>query len=240
MKVNRLFQQLLVQQLLEHDNQFLSAVGHLQLIRSVLSSMHIYWASMFILPFRVLSDIKHIIRGFLWCNGSIRKRRVKVAWDVVCLPKDEGGLGVRRLDLFNKDLMISHTWKLLSHKESLWVKWVHMYKLKEWNFLDIPIRGRISWGWRKVLQIRPLIREYIWYSIGDGAKASLWFYNWCTFGPLAKLIPPRDRYTAGLSALSTVSDVFHNGMWNWPIFCLINTRSFKLCLLRIRTSILIG
>ncbi|GKD29750.1 hypothetical protein Tco_1240528 [Tanacetum coccineum] len=93
-----------------------------------------------------------------------------------------------------------------------------MYKLKEQNFWDIPIRGRMSWGWRKVLQIRPLIREYIWYSIGDGAKASLWFDNWCTLGPLAELIPPRDRYTAGLSALSTVSDVFHNGMWNWPTF----------------------
>ncbi|GJY27406.1 reverse transcriptase domain-containing protein [Tanacetum coccineum] len=70
----------------------------------------------------------------------------------------------------------------------------------------------------RCLQNRPLIRAYIWYSIGDGAKASLWFDNWCTLGPLAELIPPRDRYTAGLSALSTVSDVFHNGMWNWPTF----------------------
>ncbi|GJV40598.1 zinc knuckle CX2CX4HX4C containing protein [Tanacetum coccineum] len=138
--------------------------------------------------------------------------------EVVCLSKEEGGLGVRRLDLFNKALMISHVWKLLSRKESLWVKWVHMYKLKERNFWDIPIRGRMSWGWRKVLQIRPLVREFIWYAIGDGAKASLWFDNWCNLGPLAEFIPPRDRYSAGLSALSTVSDVFYNGMWNWPIF----------------------
>ncbi|GKD29751.1 hypothetical protein Tco_1240529 [Tanacetum coccineum] len=73
-------------------NKFLSAAGRLQLIRSVLSSMHIYWASMFILPSRVLSDIENIIRGFLWCHGSMRKGRAKVAWDVVCLPKDEGVL----------------------------------------------------------------------------------------------------------------------------------------------------
>ncbi|GKA93887.1 hypothetical protein Tco_0815873 [Tanacetum coccineum] len=72
--------------------------------------MRIYWASVFILPSRVLLDIKQIMRGFLWCQGSMRKGKAKVAWDIVCLPKDEGGLGLRRLDLFNKALMVSHIW----------------------------------------------------------------------------------------------------------------------------------
>nr|GEY67091.1 hypothetical protein [Tanacetum cinerariifolium] len=127
-------------------------------------------------------DSNSSVRRFLW------KGRSKVAWEAVCLPKDEGGLGVRRLDTFNKALMVSHIWKLLSLKESLWVKWVHIYKLKGRNFRDILIRGRLSWGWRKVLQIRPLIREYIWYSIGDGDKASLWFDNWNTLGPIADYV----------------------------------------------------
>ncbi|GKC56750.1 hypothetical protein Tco_1084348 [Tanacetum coccineum] len=76
----------------------------------------------------------------------------------------------------------------------------------------------MSWGWRKVLQSRPLIRQYVWYSIGDGASASLWFDNWCVLSPLAEFIPSRDWYRAGLSSLSTVSDVIHNGVWNWPLF----------------------
>ncbi|GKB66961.1 hypothetical protein Tco_0928373 [Tanacetum coccineum] len=53
--------------------------------------------------------------------GSMKKGKSKVAWEVVCLPKDEGGLGIRRLDLFNKALMATHIWKLLTMKESLWV-----------------------------------------------------------------------------------------------------------------------
>ncbi|GJT01427.1 hypothetical protein Tco_0822596 [Tanacetum coccineum] len=192
-------------------NKFLSAAGRLQLIRSVLSSMHIYWASMFILPSRVLLDIEQIIRRFLWSHGSMKKGRAKVAWDVVCLPKDEGGLGVRRLDTFNKALMVSHMWNFLSSKESLWVKWVHVYKLKGRNFWELPIRGRLSWGWRKVLQLRPLIRDYIGFSISDGDKASLWFDNWSTLGPLADFISSRDRHVAGLNASSKVCDVFHDG-----------------------------
>ncbi|GJR80252.1 putative RNA-directed DNA polymerase [Tanacetum coccineum] len=97
-------------------NKSLSIAGRLQLIQSVISSMHVFWASVFILPSRVLLDIEQIMRGFLWCQGSIRKGKAKVAWEVVCLPKGEGGLGIRRLDLFNKALMAAH---VLNMKESL-------------------------------------------------------------------------------------------------------------------------
>ncbi|GJS26095.1 hypothetical protein Tco_0486715 [Tanacetum coccineum] len=111
-------------------NKSLSAAGRLQLVRSVLGSMHVYWASVFILPSRILLDIEQLMRGFLWCHGEMKKGRAKVAWEVVCLPKNEGGLGVRRLDLFNKALMVPHIWNLITRKESLWVKWIHQYKLR--------------------------------------------------------------------------------------------------------------
>ncbi|GJW86624.1 hypothetical protein Tco_0161964 [Tanacetum coccineum] len=195
-------------------NKSLSAAGRLQLIRSVLGSMHIYWASVFILPSRVLLDIEQIMRSFLW------KGRSKVAWEVVCLPKDEGGLGVRRLDFFNKALMVSHIWKLISNKESLWVKWIHEYKLKGRNFWDIPLRGKMSWGWRKILQLRPSIRDYMWYKLGNGSKASLWFDKWCVLSPLSNIISHRDMYRAGLSKSSKVRDVLYNGAWEWPIYLL--------------------
>ncbi|GJR68398.1 hypothetical protein Tco_0014463, partial [Tanacetum coccineum] len=88
-----------------------------------------------------------------WKNKSLslsemRKGRAKVAWEDVCLPKDEGGLGIRRLETFNKALISSHIWSLLSHRESLWVKWIHDYKLKGRTFWEMPNHGRRSWGWR--------------------------------------------------------------------------------------------
>nr|GFA04032.1 hypothetical protein [Tanacetum cinerariifolium] len=44
---------------------------------------------------------------FLLLGGcrDMRRGKAKVAWEVVCLPKKEGGLGLRRLDIFNKALM---------------------------------------------------------------------------------------------------------------------------------------
>nr|GEU96327.1 hypothetical protein [Tanacetum cinerariifolium] len=93
----------------------------------------------------IFKDCKELI------EKGVSKGKAKVSWEVVCLPKDKGGLGVRRLDHFNKALMISHIWKLLSLKESLWVRWIHAYKLKGRSFWDITYRGTMSWGWRKIL-----------------------------------------------------------------------------------------
>ena len=78
-------------------NKSLSFAGRLQLIQSVLSSMHIYWASVFILPSRIIHDLEQLMRGFLWGKGEGQKAKSKVAWEVVCLPKQEGGLGIRRV-----------------------------------------------------------------------------------------------------------------------------------------------
>ncbi|GJS80664.1 hypothetical protein Tco_0730545 [Tanacetum coccineum] len=73
-------------------NKYLSLVGRAQLIRSVLSSTHIYWASVFILPSGLMLELEQLIRGLLWCQGEMRKGKAKVAWEDVCFLKREGGL----------------------------------------------------------------------------------------------------------------------------------------------------
>nr|GEV86782.1 hypothetical protein [Tanacetum cinerariifolium] len=146
-------------------NKSLSEAGRLQLIQSVIGSMHVYWASVFILPSHILLNIEQLMRSFLWCQGPMVKGKAKVAWEVVCLPKNKGGLALRRLDCFNKAIMISHIWNLLSLKESLWVKWIHVYKLKGRSFWEVSFHGNMTWGWRKTLQLRPIIREFVWHRI---------------------------------------------------------------------------
>ncbi|GKA77617.1 hypothetical protein Tco_0784078 [Tanacetum coccineum] len=130
------------------------------------------------------------MRGFLWCQGSMRKGKAKMAWDIVCLPKDKGGLGLRRLDLFNKALMVSHIWKLLSRKETLWVQWIHSYKLKGRSFWDIPLRGfdlsakvrdvvvNGSWNWPLYLRDKyPFLCSMASPNLVEGSHDQLMWYN---------------------------------------------------------------
>ncbi|GJU44585.1 hypothetical protein Tco_1201851 [Tanacetum coccineum] len=68
----------------------------------------------------IISDIQQLICGFLWCNGEYRHGKAKVSWDDIYLPKREGGLGLRSLEVFNLALMTTHIWNIVSNKESLW------------------------------------------------------------------------------------------------------------------------
>ncbi|GKB41077.1 hypothetical protein Tco_0886019 [Tanacetum coccineum] len=101
------------------------------------------------------------------------RRKAKVAWEDICLPKWEGGLGLRNLDIFNIALLTTHIWNIVSNKESLWVRWIHTYKLKGRSLWDIPLQSNLSWGWLKLLQIRDLVRPFIWIKIGNGVNTSI-------------------------------------------------------------------
>ncbi|GJQ92981.1 hypothetical protein Tco_0004120 [Tanacetum coccineum] len=76
--------------------------------------------------------------------------------------------------------------------------------LKNRSFWDIPYRGNMTWGWRKILQLRPLIREFIWYCIGDGSQASMWFDRWCAASPIYNIVSSRDIFRAGFDLNSKV------------------------------------
>ncbi|GJY86276.1 hypothetical protein Tco_0500302 [Tanacetum coccineum] len=170
--------------------KFISFAGCLQLVQSVISSMHVYWSLVFILPSRILMDIEQLMRGFLYCPRDIQRGKAKVAWEDVCLPKSEGGLGIQSLEIFNVALITSHVWSILTSKESLWVKWIHTHKLCGYNFWDFPFRGSMTWGWRKLLQIRPTIHKFIWYKLGDSSV----------------------RYNLD----SKVADLIVHNNWTWP------------------------
>ncbi|GKB67736.1 putative RNA-directed DNA polymerase [Tanacetum coccineum] len=202
-------------------NKSLSFAGRLQLCKSVISSLHVYWASVLIIPKGIIYDIQSLIRGFLWCNGEYKRGKAKVAWDDICLPKSEGGLGLRSLDLFNMALMTTHIWNIVSNKESLWVRWIHTYKLRNRSFWDLPIKDNVSWGWLKLLQLRVLVRPFFWVKLGNGRDTSVWHDSWCSHCPLSRFISPRDIYSEGFNNQAMVADFVINNVWTWPqAWCL--------------------
>ncbi|KAJ0887511.1 putative RNA-directed DNA polymerase [Helianthus annuus] len=206
------------QRIMSWRNKLLSFAGRLQLINSVLSSMHVYWSSIYILPSRVILELEAKMRNFLWSSeGSFHKGKAKASWKSVCVPKFEGGLGIRRIGDVNKALMISHIWSILVKRESLWVAWIHSYRLRGKSFWICKSVSNCCWSWRKLLQLRPTIRDFVWSKLGDGSTTSAWYDYWCQIGPLGNFISPRSIATAGFDITSTVQAVQLNGVWRWPV-----------------------
>ncbi|GJU38853.1 putative RNA-directed DNA polymerase [Tanacetum coccineum] len=197
-------------------NKSLSFAGRLQLCKFVISSMQVYWALVLVIPMGIVEDIQQLICGFIWCNSDLKRGKAKVAWNVICLPKSEGGLGLRSLEVFKLALMTTYIWNIISNKESLWVRWIHTYKLRGRTLWDVQPKGNMSWGWRKLLQLREFVRPYFWSSIGNGLKTSIWYDMWCLISPLSRFLTPRDITREGFSITSCVADLVSNGGWNWP------------------------
>ncbi|GJR98086.1 RNA-directed DNA polymerase, eukaryota, reverse transcriptase zinc-binding domain protein [Tanacetum coccineum] len=109
----------------------LSFAGRLQLISAVLSSIQVYWSSVFLIPQTIIEEINKILKGFLWRQGELTKGKAKIAWANVCKPKKEGGLGIKNLAVWNKAMLAKHIWNIAVKKDSLWVKWIHSVRLNE-------------------------------------------------------------------------------------------------------------
>ena len=83
-----------------------------------------YWRSFFIIPKYTISKIEKIFSSFLWSGKMWSARHVKIRWESVCVPKEESGLGLRRVKYSNDANVMKHIWNQFYMKDSLWVAWV--------------------------------------------------------------------------------------------------------------------
>lgn len=87
----------------------------LTLIKSVLSSIPTYFMSVHVISMSVAKQIERLQRDFLWGNGGEGSYHL-VAWDRICRPKVHGGLGVRRLVVFNVALFGKWWWRFVEER----------------------------------------------------------------------------------------------------------------------------
>ena len=78
---------------------FLSLGGRITLIQTSVSHIHNYFLSLFKIRMSIVSKIDKLQRDFL-CSG-VRDNRIDhlISWDLVCKPKEYGGLGLGLITL---------------------------------------------------------------------------------------------------------------------------------------------
>ncbi|XP_074291736.1 uncharacterized protein LOC141618530 [Silene latifolia] len=131
----------------------LTYFGRLVLVNAVLSSLHSYWSSVFLIPNGILKKIDNICRNYLWGGKDTYMKSPNIKWDTCCTPKDEGGLGIKASKLWNKSLLGKYVWWIAAKKDHLWVKWVnHVYmKGRDWTSYEPPSDCR--WSWKKIASL---------------------------------------------------------------------------------------
>ncbi|XP_021835487.2 uncharacterized protein [Spinacia oleracea] len=115
------------------SSKTLSYSARMQLINSVLLSLHIYWAQIYVLPKSVLQDIVKICRAFLWSGQAYSQKPSNIAWENTCCGKQFGGLGFRDIILWNTAAMGKYDgdwWEYKPPVSTSWY-WKQICKTKE-------------------------------------------------------------------------------------------------------------
>ena len=168
------------------QKMYVSKRGHLTLLKSTLSSLPIYYLSLFPLPVSVAKRIECIQRNFLWEGIGENHKFHLVAWDRVCSPIQQGGLGVKHLVLFNQALLGKWLWCFGMEEMHLWRRVVvAKYGVGRGGWTSNTPRGSHGCSlWKHIRMGWEAFSMHVHMEVGSRSRVSLWHDKWCSDHPL--------------------------------------------------------
>jgi hypothetical protein len=108
---------------------FLSQGARLQLVDSALSSMSTFFLCSLDIPPGILKQLDRILRQCLWRDNIDTPKQSLAAWEMLCKPKDKGGVGIVNFSKHNEALLLKHLDKFYNKADIPWVKliWTAYY-----------------------------------------------------------------------------------------------------------------
>ncbi|XP_050217465.1 uncharacterized protein LOC126668303 [Mercurialis annua] len=155
----------------------------------------------------------------------------------LCVPKSEGGMGFKRLRVFNLALLGKQAWRFLVHPNVLVSQIFKAKYYPNFSFSKASFGSNPSLIWRGIHETQNLICSGLKYTVGNGESISIWRDFWIfdeLFGEeirrhilrisisnktvsdrLAWLFEDRSIYTVKsyYKRLSNVAEVGHNILW---------------------------
>jgi hypothetical protein len=189
------------------QKMYSSKGGRLNLLKSTLSSLPTYYLSLFPIPVSVAKRIECLQRNFLWGGKGEEQKLHLVAWDRVCSPFPQGGLGVRHLIPFNRALLGKWLWRFGLEESHLWRRVVvARYGVGRGGWFSNTPRGSHGCGlWKHICKGWEDFSRHTHFEVGMGSRVSFWHDRWCSDSPLRELFPR--LYEFSLNQNDTVAAV---------------------------------
>jgi hypothetical protein len=198
-------------------NRHVSLGGRITLLNSVLNAIPIFYLSFLKIPILVWKKIRRIQRDFLWGGNGGRKKISWVKWDVVCQPKNKGGLWVRDIRAVNISLLAKWRWRLLTNDHVLW-KEVLRSKYGDSVIgravLGVDSQPWFSSTWWKDICSIGVNLDVDWFSqelirkMGAAGQTSFWKDTWLGLIPFCERFPR--LFSISVQKEATVADIWRS------------------------------
>ncbi|XP_060190667.1 uncharacterized protein LOC132619937 [Lycium barbarum] len=188
--------------------KFLSKGGKIVLIKHVLSAMLVHLLAAMKPPKGTFEQIESAMIRFLWSDKESMRKYHWSSWEAMCLPGEEGGVGLRCLSDVSNAFTAKQWWNLRT-KDSLWKEYMMSKYCSTRNPVIRKVIGVQSLTWRSMCKVRDQIEDNFTWQIGQG-HLSFWYDNWSRNGALYKLLPEEV-----IPNNSLLNEVDINGNWIW-------------------------
>ncbi|KAK1307937.1 hypothetical protein QJS10_CPA09g00577 [Acorus calamus] len=193
----------------------LSFAGRVELVKTVLNSLQIFWSASFLLPQKTMAAVEKLFRCFLWGGPTLKKAMHHVDWKTICLPKQEGGLGIKGLKDWAKGSLGAKFWEIATRRSSLWVDWIYCRYIKSGSIWRISCASGSTKSWKAILSAREWIQPAVKFLIFSGREVNLWDDPWIAGKGLSDWLG-ETSYIFGPPKLASVAKLIHNDHWRKP------------------------
>ena len=166
----------------------LSTGGRLTLINSVLSSLPMYMMSFFEIPKGVRKKRDYFRSRFFWQSDEHKRKYRLAKWDILCQPKEQGGLGIQNLELKNIALLSKCLYRLLT-TDGTWQQILHNKYLGTKPLVSIQWKSGDSHFWASLMKVKSNFLRFGSFTIKSGAQIRFWEDIWLGNRPLCQQYP---------------------------------------------------
>ncbi|GAU51253.1 hypothetical protein TSUD_412460, partial [Trifolium subterraneum] len=157
----------------------LSLAGRITLSKSVIQAIPVYPMMSTSIPKSCLHEIEKIQRTFIWGHSEEGRKAHMIGWNQVTLPKEMGGLGIRKLAPMNDAFLMKFGWSLRMGERSLWAQVLRgKYGRNIIEHGEVMICATDSSLWKTIGRLWPFMTGIQCWDIGNGTQISFWEDIW--------------------------------------------------------------
>ncbi|XP_026442305.1 uncharacterized protein LOC113341766 [Papaver somniferum] len=157
---------------------FTNMAGRTVLLKTSLSSIPIYCMGICLLPKCVTQEIDKIMRCFWWGHSTDEKKLHFFNWAKVFLSKEDGGLGIRNMELMNIALVCKLAWRFLENEDAMWVKLMDVKYIHDESFWTTSEPNNCSSIWSSLLEVMEYLLDNVIWQISNGMGVQIWDNPW--------------------------------------------------------------
>jgi hypothetical protein len=195
----------------------LSHAARLVLIKSVFSSIPVYYMTNIMFSKKLLPQIRGVIRDFWWTgvqDENATKPLYLKAWTEICKPTREGGLGIRDLEAVNKALLVNAAWRIVVNTEETTSKVLKSKYFPNTSFWRSPVSVPKSAFSSSILKVKDCLINSCILQISKG-NSNIRNSPWCPFWKnIHDHLIIQDQ---GFVYPSTISDLWLPNTHTWTI-----------------------